>query len=233
MRLLGFSTGALALGDFKKALNMLDYHDTRATAIELSALRVTELEPLVSSLDSLDLTRYQYVSIHAPSGFSREEEPKIIETLRKISERKWPIVIHPDAIHDWQRWEEFGAEICIENMDKRKPIGRNFVELADCFVRLPKASLCLDLGHARQVDPTMKEAMNMLRLFGGRLVQIHLSEVDEKSRHKRLSIPLAPEFTKIAHLIPQKTPIILESMIKPSEIVEELERAELAFVTHI
>jgi len=68
MQPLGYSTGALALSDFRRALEMLK--DQPVAAIELSAIRKHELIPLLRSLDGLDLSRFEYVSIHAPSEFS-------------------------------------------------------------------------------------------------------------------------------------------------------------------
>ena len=60
MRPIGFSTGALAYADFRRGLAM-----TRAAAcaaVELSALRQAELFPLLESLNSLDLTGFDYIS---------------------------------------------------------------------------------------------------------------------------------------------------------------------------
>ena len=48
MRLIGFSTGALARNDFRRALQMLAERHVRA--VELSALRQDELIPLVEVL---------------------------------------------------------------------------------------------------------------------------------------------------------------------------------------
>jgi len=45
MRLVGFSTGALAFADFRRGLQML--RETGAKAVELSALRAAELDPLM------------------------------------------------------------------------------------------------------------------------------------------------------------------------------------------
>ena len=53
MRPIGFSTGALAKGDFRRGLEILRRH--KIEIVELSALRQPELEPLMSSLDDLDL----------------------------------------------------------------------------------------------------------------------------------------------------------------------------------
>ena len=69
---IGFSTGALAKGDFRRALALLREH--RVDVVELSALRIEELAPLVSSLPDLELQDFQFVSIHAPSRFEPEAE---------------------------------------------------------------------------------------------------------------------------------------------------------------
>ncbi|MCU0690653.1 MAG: hypothetical protein MUF54_04565 [Polyangiaceae bacterium] len=227
MRPIGFSTGALALADFRLALGMVE-SDVDVKAIELSALRVAELNPLVAAIASLDLSRYSYIAVHAPSAFSRAEEPGIVDSLEAVSARGWPIVIHPDAVHDWSLWRQFERLLCIENMDKRKPIGRSAHELAACFDKAPNASLCLDLGHARQVDPSMSGAHAILRDFGDRLVQVHLSEVATDSRHDRLSYSAALAFQQIAGLIPERTPIILETPVTGADMTREIKRARQA-----
>ena len=72
MRPVGFSTGAVAKGDFRRALSLLREHDV--DAVELSALRINELEPLVAAIPDLDLGPFSFVSVHAPSRFDRESE---------------------------------------------------------------------------------------------------------------------------------------------------------------
>ena len=58
MRRIGFSTCALARGDFRSALATLRSHGIRV--VELSALRVTELDPIVQELTP-------YVVIYCPA----------------------------------------------------------------------------------------------------------------------------------------------------------------------
>lgn len=72
MKTLGYSTGALALSDYRRALDMLK--DQPVAAVELSAIREQELTPLLRSLGELDLSQFEYVSIHAPSEFPAESE---------------------------------------------------------------------------------------------------------------------------------------------------------------
>jgi hypothetical protein len=51
----------------------------------------------------MNLSQYEYISFHAPSALSEEEEQRVIELLTLLPE-DWPIVIHPDAIHDFILW---------------------------------------------------------------------------------------------------------------------------------
>jgi hypothetical protein len=135
---------------------------------------------------------------------------------------------HPDAITDYGCWREFDRLLCIENMDKRKASGRTTEELAPHFEALPEASLCLDLGHARQVDPTFGIARRILRDHGARLTQIHLSELDARSHHERLSMATVWAVREIARLIPE-VPVILESVVDVDQIAKELAMAEACF----
>ena len=109
--LIGFSTGALALSDVEAALHIMGGHPV--TAVELSALRLEELPRLVRAVEVLDLSRFQHVSIHAPSRFSAADEPLVVELLNTFSARGWPIVLHPDAISDFGAWGELGALLLI------------------------------------------------------------------------------------------------------------------------
>lgn len=215
-RPLGFSTGALARSDVRGALAMLE--GSGATAIELSALRLHEVEPLRAMASSLDLSAYPYVSVHAPSRFDAADEGAVVDAMVELAGRGWPIVIHPDAIHDFRAWRQLGPMAVVENMDKRKPIGRTVGELAAVFAELPEATFCFDLGHARQVDRTMTEADFLLRELGARLRQLHVSEVNTQSRHDPLSWGSVRAFQKIARWIPEGVPLILETPANPAEL---------------
>jgi len=101
----------------------------------------------------LDLNQFSFKSVHAPSNVDAQHERHVVDKLQAVAQRGWPIVVHPDSIHDDALWRPFGKLVCIENMDKRKPIARTRDELCTWFDRLPEASLCLDLAHVRQIDP--------------------------------------------------------------------------------
>jgi hypothetical protein len=223
MRCIGFSTGALARNDFRTGLQMLT--GKNVSAVELSALRQDELVPLVEQLDQLDLSPFKYVSFHAPSSMEQSFEPLAVELLLQVAARKWPIVVHPNAMYNPTDWRRLGSCLCIENMDKRKPIGQTARNLAEIFETVPDASLCFDIGHARQVDPTMSEASAILHRFRDRIRQLHVSEVNTQSKHDPLSFESILAFHKVAHLVPVDVPVILESRVEESEINGEIQSA--------
>jgi hypothetical protein len=221
--IVGFSTGSLARGDVRCALRQLA--GKQVQAVELSALRESELPELVAALDRLDLSRFQYVSVHAPSRLAALSEPGLADLLQPVFDRGWPAVLHPDVLAAWELWRPAGGLVCIENMDKRKPVGRTASELEVVFRQLPQASLCFDLAHARQIDPTMLEAKRILRLHGSRIRQIHLSGVASSSQHQRLGRTSIWGFREVAALLPQNVPVILETPVAENEIDMELELA--------
>jgi hypothetical protein len=123
---------------------------------------------------------------------------------------------------------DFGRLLCIENMDKRKEVGRTAVELRRHFRELPDASMCLDLAHARQVDPTLGIAREIIREYGEKIVKLPLSELDVKSHHEPLSTAAVWAIREIAHPLPH-CPVILESMVQPDAIDAELDTAARCF----
>jgi hypothetical protein len=225
---IGFSTGSVAKSDVHGALRLLQPHAT--DAVELSALRVHELEPLVSAVPHLDLHAYRHVSVHAPSAFAAHQERAIAAALLPVARRGWLVVLHPDAIHDVRAWAPFGDRLCIENMDRRKPVGRTVAELMPVFARLPRASFCFDVAHACQCDPSMHEAARLLDAFGDRLAEVHLSELDAQSRHVRLSAAGVRACQRIADMIPPDVPVIIEAPVRPHEIALELDASLAALV---
>ncbi|TIM86001.1 hypothetical protein [Mesorhizobium sp.] len=224
MAVVGFSTGAIALDDFATALQLLA--PTRAKAVELSALRMAELPALLAALP-LRLPelrrRYEYISFHAPTNFDNEND--LVVQLKVVADMGLNIVVHPDTIQDTRVWRSLGAHLCLENMDSRKPAGRTADELQHYFDQLPDARLCFDVAHARQVDSSMTEAVRILRRFGNRLAQVHISEVNSKGRHFAMSFAAKLAYEPFAARLSLK-PVIIESMVGPDEIVHEISETE-------
>ncbi|MEK7406034.1 MAG: TIM barrel protein [Acidobacteriota bacterium] len=200
-------------------------HRRNLRAIELSALREPELIGLVEGLHDLDLSEFNYIAVHAPSQIKREHEEGVVQLLVRVSRYSWPIVVHPDAMHKPRLWKCLGEVLCIENTDKRKLVGRTAGELMSVFREFPEAGFCFDIGHAWQVDSTMTEAYLLLKAFGGRLRQVHVSEVNTRSKHDPLSYASITAFKGIAHLIPDDVPIILETPVPEEQIELQIKRA--------
>lgn len=226
---IGFSTGSIALDDVRRGLQVATHR--RANAVELSALREDELDPLLESLDQLEneLRPFEYVSFHAPSKRIRFSESKLVEKLRKVADRGWAIIVHPDVIEDFSLWRLLGRAVCIENMDKRKETGRTASQLRTVFEKLPEATFCFDIGHARQVDPTMQEADTFLRWFQDRLRQVHMSFVNSQSRHERLNFESIQAFRRVARRLSEEIPIILETPVQAGDVDDEIDAAESVF----
>lgn len=225
--LIGFSTGSLAGGDVLLALRALSH--SRATAVELSALREHELAPLVGKLDAIDLRQFAHVSFHAPSRLHEFSEAQVVRLLRQVAGRGWPVIVHPDLISDFSLWAELGALVCIENMDKRKAVGRTAAQLQNVFDKLPNATFCFDIGHARQVDPTMQEAESFLNRFRDRLRQVHMSYVNPQSGHERLNYESISAYRRVAPRLDPAIPVILETPVQPDEVGDEISAAEQVF----
>lgn len=183
MRPIGFSTGALAKGDFARGLD-LQRRVPRIGAVELSALRDHELPELITAIPALDLGAFAYVSFHAPGRLQSLDEKVVFELLLQLP-ASWPVVVHPELLRTRSLWIAMGERLCLENMDQRKTTGRTVDELRALFEIFPDATFCLDLGHARQIDPTMASALLMLRTFGDRLRQVHVSDARRTSSPRR------------------------------------------------
>lgn len=224
---IGFSTGSLAFGDFRRGLQMARRQSVRA--LELSALREEELDPLLAALRSLekDLRPFDYVSFHAPSRLEKLSESEFVSRLQQVADLHWAIIVHPNVIRDISLWKSLGDAVCIENMDKRKKIGRTAAHLQSIFRELPEATFCFDIGHARQVDPTMQEARAMLQCFQDRLRQVHMSYVNSQCGHERLNYECIGAFGQVARMIPADRPIILETPVSDEALDEEVQMAQM------
>ena len=66
----------IVLDKSDSALEMMNRHNL--DVVELSALRLGELSPLVEAIPGLDLSGFHFVSIHAPSKFAPEEEASVL-----------------------------------------------------------------------------------------------------------------------------------------------------------
>ena len=113
-------------------------------------------------------------------------------------------------------------------MDKRKPIGRSARDLELIFKELPEATFCFDIGHSRQYDSTMREAYLILREFGAKLRQVHVSEVNTRSKHDPLSHASILAFQEVAHFILPEVPLVLETPVSEENMLTEIAKVRKA-----
>ena len=218
MRPVGYSTGAIAKGDFRRGLYLqADF----STAVELSALRETELDVLVDALPKLDLSGFEYVSIHAPSRLAELSETQVVSQLLLAAKYVPEIVLHPDVVQTPSVWKPLEEYLLFENMDLRKPIAQTADEMNALFEEFPAARFCFDIGHARQTDSSMKSASRFLELFTDRLAELHVSEVNANSRHVPIGENARRNFEDLAERIPQNVPVIIESDVTGEQIEGE------------
>ena len=72
----------------------------------------------------------------------------------------------------------------------------------------------------------MIEAAGLLKAYGHRLKEVPMSEVASNSKHEAMSLTAVSAFQNVAHLIPRDVPIILETVISPDKIEQEIKLAE-------
>jgi len=158
-------------------------------AVELSALSASELPGLLAYLEAAPRLPFLFVSVHGPSKGVGGNETALVHSLVRIPAWVDAIVLHPDAIMDRGPYVRLGRRLAIENMDTRKPLGQTADDLAPLLDELPLARLCLDVAHAKDVDPTMEVAFELLRRFSSRLSHVHVSSLDASRHH----VPLTSE----------------------------------------
>jgi len=156
-------------------------------AAELSAVSAPELPGLLDYLRGAPRLPFLFVSVHAPSKGLEADETARIEELCRVPAWIDAIVVHPDTIEDACLYRRLGRRLVIENMDTRKTAGHTADDLAALYEELPEAGLCLDVAHAKDVDPTMGVAEEILHRFSSRLSHVHLSSLDQSQHHVSLT----------------------------------------------
>jgi sugar phosphate isomerase/epimerase len=141
-------------------------------------------------------------------------EAKLVDALVRLPAYVDAIVVHPDVIDDPAEYRRLGARLVLENMDTRKARGRDADELAPYFAELPEAGLCLDVAHARDVDPSMRGAQELLDRFAGRVRHLHVSSIDDAGHHVPLRAGDEEAFRPILRRC-RDVPWILEAPLTP------------------
>lgn len=187
--MLGCSTGFMAeyRNDWERLVD--EASALSSMAVELSALSAPELPGLLAYLHSAPRLPFLFLSVHAPSkDRGGDDEDAFVDELRRIPSWVDAIVVHPDTISEPALYRPLGRRLALENMDTRKDAGHTADDLALLFAQLPAARLCLDVAHAKDVDPTLEVAASLLRRFSSRLSHVHVSSLDESRHHVSLTL---------------------------------------------
>jgi hypothetical protein len=187
---LGTSTGHLVELRGQWDLLVRRALDVSTLAVELAALSEPEFLSLSAWLHTAERELpFRFLSVHAPTKDRELPEHELVARLCALPPAVDAVVVHPDVIEDPAAYAPLGRTLVIENMDGRKPTGRTAEELRPYFDALPEAGFCLDVPHVGSVDPTLREAHELLDAYGERLRHLHLSSVDEGCHH----VPLTPQ----------------------------------------
>lgn len=162
--------------------------ETSSSAVELSALSEQELPGLLDYIAGAPRLPFNFISVHGPSKDRRMADRELVDQLGRLPAWVTAVVLHPDTMWDPAAYAPLGRRLVIENMDSRKDAGQTAEQLAPLFRLLPQARLCLDLAHAKAVDPSMDAAEELLTMFATRLSHVHLSSLDAGRSHIPLTI---------------------------------------------
>lgn len=230
MNQIGVSTGCFykcvqdELSD--KMLNIL-----LSNSIEVIELNVIKSDKVIKihKLSKELLSRFSYVSLHAPSDAIYRDDlntHNLLNEIRSFNEyfTLQNIVIHPDVIENFKIFKKYEElEISLENMDNEKFAYNNIddfdIELMNSF------SLTLDLQHIFTMDQAMKTLKDYKTKFSQYIKQIHISGYHPIHKHVGLFKTNQQQIVKNYYKYSLNTyPTIIESVFeKVSDFISEIE----------
>jgi len=212
--ILGFGTGSLYKTHDRLKPETFDIHrQMGCNAIELMWHATPEETNKLLALKKDDLRGFSYRSLHLPSDIGHMNISALHETL-EIAQKVHGelqfncIVLHPNDMERWDVISQYpDLPIAVENMDWRAEHGKYVESLESIFEKFD-APMVLDLNHCFTNDPSMLLAHDMVKVFGSRIVEIHVSGFE--TAHEPLVRTMQEE---ILRAIPDKNlPIIIESV---------------------
>lgn len=165
--------------------------------------------------EHLDLVnQFEYRTIHLPYLKEVDNDPGLNDALHKLAGEisAQNFTFHP-ANTGSLSWlgNEFGSQLCVENMDWQKDFGQAPKDLEEVFEQLPNAGWTFDVNHVLTNDPSLRLADELYEAFAPRLRQYHLSGFGGHDLPHALLADTKQD--KIINLIKDRSkPIILESL---------------------
>ena len=227
---LGFSTGCLYRSKLheRKKLELL-----AAIGCKVVELGFVKLEDFLREqwaqfmvLTRTDFVPFDYVSLHAPAyGYGRDEPTRrIFNLIRSFHTKIRPlnlVVFHPDTVKDFFVFEGLDFPVAFENMDNRKKSHRDVLGLREVLGKVEGATVVLDVNHAFTNDPTCVLAFHFWHNLYAKIDQIHLSGYDELNGLSHAPLFKTRQIEIVRSIKNLNLPIIIESVLAPSELAKE------------
>jgi hypothetical protein len=182
-----------------------------ANAIELNCRNEGEMDYLL--INNLDLSGFDFVSMHAPQfSYGNDENSKRMLAKMELLTKKYNIkniVVHSDLVLDWDVFKNFkNIPVSIENMDHRKKSGKTIEDIQAVLDKYD-FKLTVDLQHCFVNDSSLRLAADFQEKFKNKIVEYHISGTDDDSMHYPL---FKTEQDEIINSLKNKNiPIIIES----------------------
>lgn len=159
------------------------------------------------------INQFEYRTIHLPYLKEADNDAELNKALHKLIDEinAQNLTFHPKNT-DF-RWlaDEFGEQICAENMDWQKDFGQSPKDLKKVFDELPNAGWTFDVNHVLTNDPSLKLGDELYEAFAPRLRQYHLSGFGGTNLPHTLLADTKQD--QVINLIKDRSkPIILESL---------------------
>ena len=185
----------------------------------------------LSGIDAQWLSGLPYTTIHAPFNLfsSHASEETILNQLNIISElyektHAKSVVFHPASCEKLAPLKDRDFHVTVENLPPGRHTG--IPELHRIFNEYPEFSFCLDISHAYLWSKY--ETARLIRKFGSRLSQIHLSGTYRRKSHQSLQSVSRDFLQTIEDIKHLDVPLVVEEDFKVKSIAGVKE--ELIFI---
>lgn len=205
------------------------YLDNEIELIELNILKAKKCEKLYSLSKKL-LTRFECVSLHAPSDITYRDDEQTNIILSNISNFSKlhnisSVIVHPDKIVDFSVFKKY-PETCFlyENMDKRKSA---FRLLSDLKAIGSHEKFVIDLQHLYTNHEKYASFQLFIKENINKIFEFHVSGYDAVSNHAPLHISKNASIIKMLKWLSRfshRIPTIIESVFSDkNQILREYE----------
>jgi hypothetical protein len=175
----------------------------------------------ISGIDAQWLSGLPYTTIHAPfnlfsSHASEETILKQLNVISKLYERihAKSVVFHPAPCEKLAPLTDRNFHVILENLPPGRHAG--IPDLRRIFNEYPEFAFCLDISHAYLWSKY--ETARLLREFGSRLSQIHLSGTYRRKSHQTLQSVSRNFLQTIDDIKQLEVPLVIEEDFKVKSI---------------